>query len=198
MQKTFDPDESTTIRMFIYKNNKQIWPGGNDDNVLTTNRRNMKFPDINLQVYKGDSIRLIFDTTGSWEFVKISPIVDYLQYNTKVRPSDDNPVWSYGKKTDSEIVWEDFDFTNDDLDGDIISDETNNITENNDFVAEDEEPTVTSGKKIKKIIRKKLKMNGGSNATLAVVLSTIGILLIIGGTVTFLYFRKKLTRRRES
>ena len=95
-------------------------------------------------------------------------------------------------------MWEDFDFTNDDLDGDIISDETNNITENNDFVAEDEEPTVTSGKKIKKIIRKKLKMNGGSNATLAVVLSTIGILLIIGGTVSFLYFRKKLTRRRES
>lgn len=198
MQKTFDPDESTTIRMFIYKNNKQIWPAGKDDNVLTTNRRNMKFPDINLQVYKGDSIRLIFDTTGGWEFVKISPIVDYLHYNIKVRPSDDNPVWSYGKKTDSEIVWEDFDFTTDDSDGNIISNETNNITENNDFVAEDEKPTVTSGKKIKKIIRKKLRKNGGSNATLAVVLSTIGILLIVGGTVTFFYFRKKFTRRRES
>lgn len=199
LQNKFDPDESTTIRMFVYKNNKQVWPLGNENNVLTVNRRSIEFPDLNLQVYSGDSIRLIFDTTGGWEFATVCPVVDYLSYNNKIRPADDNPEWTHGKKADSDIVWDDFDpVVDDDPADDSIDYTQNNYEENNSESNTDTEiPTVSSTKKYKKIIRKKLKRDG-NNTVLAVVLSVIGVLLISGGAVTFLFIRKKHKRRRVS
>ena len=203
LQSKWDPDASTVIKMYIYKNNTQIWPtAANENNMLTSQTRNIAFPDINLQVYEGDTLRIIFDSTGYWEFITLSPVVDYISYNNQKRPANDNPVWSFGKTADNDVEWEDFDPIESD---DPISDDApvytpvdNSDAYNTDITEETKTPGEQTTKRTKKIIRKMLKKSDGNNTVLIVVICVIGVLLLSAGVITFLVIRKKRSRRKES
>ncbi len=170
LQKTLDPDAGGEISFMIYRNNEKIWPKTDSDaDAITQYQRTVPLPDITTQVYKGDTIRIVV-VGGSWSFATLSPVVDYVQYNNNVRPSNDNPVWSYGDKSSYDFTWEEFDSFGD------------------DETTEGEQET--SKKRVKKIIKRRYK-KGNPTAKLVVIISVSSVVVLSGGFVLFMILRKK-------
>ena len=109
LQQDIDPDEGGNYPFIIYRNSTQIWPTESEDNTLTLSQRTIPFPDLTLQVYEGDSIRIVV-SGGTWGFVTLRPVVDYLEFNQRERPAGDSPDWTFTNgDASNDIVWEDFD-----------------------------------------------------------------------------------------
>lgn len=172
LQKTLDPDAGGEISFIIYRNNEKIWPvKDGDKSAINQYQRVTPFADITTQVYAGDTIRII-PAGGSWSFATVSPVVDYIGFNNKVRPSNDNPEWSYGDKSAYDFTWEDF--------GDFGSDET---------ISDGEKET--SNKKIKKIIKRRYRKGGIPTVALVIIIAVSTVVLLSGGFVLFIVIRKK-------
>lgn len=180
LQKTLDPDAGGSISFMIYRNNEKIWPlDGDDVNTITPYQRSIPFPDIEMQVYKGDTIRIVFDGS-SWNFVSLSPVVDYLSFNQRVRPANDNPEWSYGDKSLYDFTWEDFDSFGDfeETDDEIFNGETD-----------------SSKKTMKKIIRR-YRENGGLSTAETVIIIAVSSFALLGiGFCLFVFIRKKRQKK---
>ncbi len=186
LQPSKDPDEGGRYSYCIYKNNTKIWPlDDSDDNFLTVQRRTVKFPDIDMQIYKGDKIRIIA-YGGTWGFVTLSPVIDYLSYNDLERPADDSPIWSFKSEDDNTGGFTDFDslvFDEDDYENDEIQDDTDN-----------------NGKSTKRIVRKVIKRRRvpKNETDIFTIVMIIAISVLAVGAVAFLtviLIKKK--RRKE-
>ena len=212
LMSTYDPDAGENIQFVIYRNNEKIYPlSKNDSNTVTQYQRTIPFPDMEMQVYKGDTIRIVVAGTSGWSFASLSPVVDYLSYNQKNRPSDDNPEWSYGDKSLYEFTWEDFDTPDDYEDSDNYENSDNNENFDNseliiesdiqETVGEEEELTQETVKKkqqVKKIIKRRYKKNEKSSVNLIslVIIVVAAVIVITFGLSLFIIIRKKRKLKR--
>ena len=190
LQPSKDPDEGGRYSYCIYKNNTKIWPlDDSDENYLTVQRRTVKFPDIDMQIYKGDQIRIIA-YGGTWGFVTLSPVVDYLSYNNSERPANDSPVWSFKSEDDNAGGFTDFD--------DLVFDEdTYDDTENgeiqNDAAENENKPTK---RVVKKLLRRRRVPKSETNIFTVVMIIVISV-LAVGAVVLSAIVIIKKKRRKE-
>ena len=189
LQPSKDPDEGGRYSYCIYKNNTKIWPVEDaDENYLTVQRRTVKFPDIDMQIYKGDQIRIIA-YGGTWGFVTLSPVIDYLSYNDLERPANDSPVWSFKSDDDNIGGFTDFD--------DLVFDEDMDDYNENDEIQDD---VGTNGKGTKRIIRKVIKRRRvpkDETDIFAIVMIIAGSVLAVGAVATLTVILIKKKRRKE-
>lgn len=183
LQQDIDPDEGGNYPIVIYRNSTQIWPTKGENNTLSLSQRNIPFPELDFQIYAGDTLRIVA-SGGTWGFVTMRPVVDYLEYNNSVRPASDSTEWTYTNgESEYNPIWNDFpDFGYDDGSGD---------TE-----IPDEETTQDTAKKRKKVTTVKRYRKGGGPGTATIIMIAAGsAVLVTGATVGVIFI---IRRRKKS
>lgn len=181
LQTDMDPDEGGNYPIVIYRNSTQIWPVNGENNTLTLSQRNIPFPELNLQVYEGDTIRIVA-SGGTWGFMTMRPVVDYIEYNNNARLPSDSTEWTYTNgNSDDMSFWNDFpDFEYDDFDSDTdIPEETEN----------------TDSTTLKKVVTVKRYKKGSGISTFTVIAIIAGVAIVFSvaviGTVITIRRKKK-------
>ena len=181
LQQDIDPDEGGNYPIVIYRNSMQIWPITGENNTLTLSQRNIPFPELNFQVYAGDTLRIVA-SGGTWGFVTMRPVVDYLEYNDSARPASDSTEWTYTNgESEYTPIWNDFpDFGYDDG--------------SSDAEMPDEETTQDTAKKRKKVTTVKRYRKGGGLGTAAIIMIAAGSTVLAAGATVGVIF---IIRRRK-